>query len=78
MWHKLHAPAVGPGMLGGYVSYPEALNFLTQGASSVFDEYSLVPYSYMGRDWVSYEDRKSIYEKVGYSIGIVSSPFLTE
>lgn len=78
MWHELHAPAVGPGLHSGYVSYPEALNFLAQGASSAFDEYSLVPYSYMGRDWVSYEDKKSIYEKVCYSIDIVCSFFLTE
>lgn len=51
-------------MLGGSLTYPAAYFFVQEGAKYIFDEESKVPYAVRDRDWVSYEDTKSIKEKV--------------
>ena len=48
------------------MSLSQIAAFLKKGALRVFDEEAKVPYSSMGRDWASYEDKQSIYEKVSF------------
>ncbi|XP_054011401.1 chitinase-3-like protein 2 isoform X1 [Hylaeus anthracinus] len=63
--HGLPAPANGFGKLGtmGFVSYPTICQFLQNGAKSVFENESKVPYVYKDREWVSYDDTTSFYYK---------------
>ncbi|KAL2729058.1 chitinase-3-like protein 2 isoform X3 [Vespula squamosa] len=63
--HKLHAPASGFGKLGfnGFVSYSMICQFLKQGASNVFVNKSKVPYAYKDEEWISYDNKESIYYK---------------
>lgn len=64
--HGLLAPANGFGKLGnmGFVSYPTVCEFLRNGAKSVFELESKVPYAYKDKEWISYDDITSIYYKV--------------
>lgn len=64
--HGLLAPANGFGKLGemGFVSYYTVCQFLHDGAKSVFDDESKVPYAYKDREWISYDDVTSVYYKV--------------
>ena len=66
--HDLLAPANGFGELGnvGFVSYPIICEFLQNGAKSVFERESKVPYAYKEREWISYDDITSVYYKVLY------------
>lgn len=75
LWNKFGAPAVGPGMYNGYITYPKAIEFLRNGASRTFDSMSLVPYATQDRNWVSYEDRESIYQKVN-NFNVIILPIL--
>ncbi|XP_046144789.1 chitinase-3-like protein 2 isoform X2 [Osmia bicornis bicornis] len=61
----LLAPANGFGKLGkmGFVSYYTVCQFLHDGAKSVFDDESKVPYAYKDREWISYDDVTSVYYK---------------
>ncbi|XP_076234093.1 chitinase-3-like protein 2 isoform X2 [Calliopsis andreniformis] len=63
--HNLLAPASGFGKLGemGFVRYPTVCQFLQNGAKSVFENESKVPYAYKDREWVSYDDITSVYYK---------------
>lgn len=63
--HDLLAPANGFGELGkmGFVSYPTVCEFLQNGAKSVFEHESKVPYAYKDREWISYDDVKSVCNK---------------
>lgn len=63
--HGLLAPANGFGQLGnvGFVSYPIICEFLQNGAKSVFEQESKVPYAYKDREWISYDDITSVYYK---------------
>ncbi|XP_076637328.1 chitinase-3-like protein 2 isoform X1 [Colletes latitarsis] len=63
--HGLLAPANGFGKLGGmgFVSYPKICEFLQNGAKSVFENESKVPYAYKDREWISYDDITSVYYK---------------
>lgn len=62
-WCSVGSPAIGEGISRGTLSYPEAYFFVQEGAKYFFDEESRVPYAVRGRDWVSYDDAKSIKEK---------------
>ncbi|CAK9822299.1 Acidic mammalian chitinase [Anthophora retusa] len=63
--HGLLAPANGFGKLGhaGFTSYPEICEFLQNGAKTVFEEESKVPYAYKDKEWISYDDVTSVYYK---------------
>ena len=55
-------------MFKGYISYPEALSFIKFGGHLVFDNESLVPYTYKDYDWISFENAQSIALKVYFFI----------
>ncbi|XP_015439737.1 PREDICTED: chitinase-3-like protein 2 [Dufourea novaeangliae] len=63
--HGLLAPANGFGKLGdmGFVSYYTVCQFFQNGANSVFENESKVPYAYKDKTWISYDDIRSIYYK---------------
>jgi chitinase len=60
------APASGFGSLGdeGFVSYPQACQFVEAEAATVFDRDSQVPYAFKNSDWISYDDERSLAYKV--------------
>jgi len=64
--HNLQAPACGFGHLGtmGFVSYPMICQFLKSGAVSIFNKESRVPYAFKDKEWISYDNEESIYQKV--------------
>jgi len=64
--HNLQAPASGFGHLGtmGFVSYPMVCQFLKSGAVSIFNKESRVPYAFKNKEWISYDNEESIYQKV--------------
>lgn len=64
IWKNVGAPAVGKGILGGDISYPEACKFVQEGGKRYYDNESQVPYAVRDRDWISYEDKQSIRKKV--------------
>ncbi|XP_069703819.1 chitinase-3-like protein 2 isoform X1 [Periplaneta americana] len=66
--HGPSAPASGFGTLGdeGFVSYPEACQFVSDGAASVFDRESRVPYAFKNTDWISFDDERSLAYKAEY------------
>ncbi|XP_076659633.1 chitinase-3-like protein 2 isoform X1 [Halictus rubicundus] len=63
--HGLLAPTNGVGKLGtlGFVAYFEVCQFLQNGAKSVFDNESKVPYAYKDKEWISYDDVASVRDK---------------
>lgn len=64
--HGVSAPASGYGLLGdkGFISYPQACQFVAAEAATVFDRDSLVPYAFKGTEWISYDDERSLAYKV--------------
>ncbi|GLG98906.1 Probable chitinase 10 [Gryllus bimaculatus] len=67
--HGWSAPVSDIGKLGsnGFVTYPEVCWFLTkEGAAHEYDMDSQVPYAYLGQEWVSYDDMRSIASKATY------------
>ena len=64
--HGLEAPAKGIGALGddSFVPYNTLCKFLQSGAQSTFNNESRVPYAYKNDEWISYDDVKSVTEKV--------------
>lgn len=64
-----NAPANGFGNIGsmGFTTYPDACYFLSDDdTNQIFDETYLVPYAYNGKDWISYENKKSVENKANY------------
>ncbi|GFG35342.1 hypothetical protein Cfor_10329 [Coptotermes formosanus] len=66
--HGVSAPASGFGSLGdkGFVSYPQACQFVEAEAATVFDRDSRVPYAFKNSEWVSYDDERSLAYKAEY------------
>ncbi|KAJ9600933.1 hypothetical protein L9F63_000880, partial [Diploptera punctata] len=66
--HGNGAPASGFGTFGdkGFISYPEACRFVSEGSDCVFDRDSRVPYAFKGTEWISYDDEKSLAYKAWY------------
>ena len=64
--HGVYSPAMGVGTIGsgGYIDYPSVCRALAMGAQSQFDEDCRVPYAYWKRNWISYDDERSLEEKV--------------
>jgi len=69
----LGAPTNGPCNAGqytreaGFLSYYEICSFLKQsGVTTVFQAEQRAPYSYVGNQWVGYDNAQSLREKVTY------------
>ncbi|XP_055339762.1 chitotriosidase-1-like [Paramacrobiotus metropolitanus] len=62
-WHSYNAVCTGPGVDNGFLTYPKAVDILTNGGTRIFDQNACVPYMYRGRQWISYEDEESIQLK---------------
>ncbi|XP_035233149.1 acidic mammalian chitinase-like [Stegodyphus dumicola] len=62
-YHGLDAPATGS---NGDLNFYDVCKFLSSGGIRVFDNESLVPYTYSGYDWISYEDQISIKLKANW------------
>lgn len=62
--HELHAPTEG----GGTISYAQLCKRMIDEAGWVedFDDIGLVPFAYSGKDWVGYENVKSLELKMNY------------
>lgn len=62
----MSAPASGIGVVGdkGFVSYPQACQFVETEAATVFDRDSRVPYAFKNSEWISYDDERSLAYKV--------------
>ncbi|XP_075222598.1 chitinase-3-like protein 2 isoform X2 [Lycorma delicatula] len=57
------APATGLGQMGedGFVQFPDICQFLKrEGTKVVFDDEHKVPYTYNGKEWISYDDEQSL------------------
>ena len=65
-FNGVYAPAIGTGVYGisGQITYPHVCKFLAAGATRHFDLQSRVPYAYLQRNWISYDDEDSLEEKV--------------
>lgn len=69
--HGWSAPVTDVGRLGrnGFVTYPEVCWFTTkEGANKEFSEESRVPYAYLGQEWVSYDNVRSVTYKTEFVI----------
>lgn len=66
--HGIGAPAVGTGPGGGVMSYYSILEFNAENnASAVFDRTTVSTYSYVGTDWIGYDDTNSVEYKVKFA-----------
>lgn len=63
-WNGFAALATGPGIFGGWITYPLACTFLKNGGVEVFDDQSQVPYAYHDYDWISYDNVDSFKAKM--------------
>ncbi|XP_014279987.1 chitinase-3-like protein 2 [Halyomorpha halys] len=64
-----NAPAKGFGTIGtgGFITYPDACHFIADKSSTNhFDDDYRVPYSFNGRNWISYDNEMSVREKANY------------
>lgn len=64
-----NAPAKGFGTIGsgGFITYPDACHFIADPSSTNhFDDDYRVPYSFNGRNWISYDNEMSVREKANY------------
>jgi chitinase len=60
--HELGAIATS----GGWANYPDICSITNDQVNGhvVWDEEARVPYCYRGSDWISYDDERSIREKM--------------
>lgn len=65
-----NAPSSGGGEAGhftkeaGFLSYYEVCDMLKNGAEYVWDDEQLVPYAFLGNQWVGFDDERSIRAKM--------------
>ncbi|GBM47014.1 Acidic mammalian chitinase [Araneus ventricosus] len=62
--HSIDAPALGPGIGKGKLTYPQVCRFLKAGATQIFDVSTKVPFAYFGHNWVAYDNEHSVSFKV--------------
>lgn len=64
----LNAPASGFGEVGGsngFIDYSDVCEFLNSGGvTQVFDRSTRAPYAYKNKNWISYDDERSVAYKV--------------
>ncbi|KAH6819197.1 hypothetical protein C2S51_002800 [Perilla frutescens var. frutescens] len=66
--HGIGAPAVGTGQGGGVLIYSAVLQFnAANNATVVFDATTVSTYSYVGTDWIGYDDTNSIEYKIKFA-----------
>ncbi|XP_076327451.1 acidic mammalian chitinase-like [Tachypleus tridentatus] len=65
--HDIDSFAKGPGRGQGKINYNEVCRFLKEGAQTVFDEFSFVPYAFKGYEWIAYESEKSVTLKAKWA-----------
>ncbi|KAL3199531.1 hypothetical protein MRX96_013854 [Rhipicephalus microplus] len=74
-WERLGAPKekiVVEGDAGeftkeaGFLAYYEICDMLKKGADYVWDDEQLVPYAYLGNQWVGFDDERSIRAKMNW------------
>lgn len=66
--HGIGAPAVGTGPGGGVMVYSDILGFnVENNATVVFDNTTVSTYSYVGTNWIGYDDGNSIGYKIKYA-----------
>ena len=70
--NSLGAGSTGPGSTGsqtgeaGFLSYYEICGKLSQGWTRMWEPEQRAPYAYSGNEWVGYDDKQSLAEKVAY------------
>ncbi|KAK3108136.1 hypothetical protein FSP39_001847, partial [Pinctada imbricata] len=64
--HDIRAPAVGRGECDSAPYICSCTAIQKKKATRVWDDAAKVPYIYYGNQWVSYEDKESIKEKVNW------------
>jgi GH18 family chitinase len=66
------APSMGSGPAGiytrepGFLAYYEICKKLEEGFTRVWDNQQMVPYTFNGSEWISYEDTESLTHKVSF------------
>lgn len=66
----MNAPSSGGGEAGqltkeaGFLAYYEVCDMLKNGAQYVWDDEQLVPYAFLGNQWVGFDDERSIRTKM--------------
>ncbi|XP_054722824.1 acidic mammalian chitinase-like, partial [Uloborus diversus] len=58
--HSLDAPATGPGLGKGKLSFSQVCYFLKHGAKQIFDLSTKVPFAYLGHHWIAFENEHSV------------------
>lgn len=67
--HGVGASASGPGIAGGTLSYLNICKKLKMGCwTTVYDSRQECPYSYKGRDWIGYDNARSIKAKSQFAL----------
>lgn len=70
----MNAPAIKGGTPGlftkesGFLSFFEVCDLLKSGATLVWDNEQMVPYAYLGDQWVGFDDPRSFKVKVSYKL----------
>lgn len=66
--HGIGAPANGTGPGGGMMTYSDIIGFNCENnATVVFDNTTVSTYSYVGNDWIGYDDITSIQQKIKFA-----------
>lgn len=66
----LYAPAASFSELGGsgFIDYADVCHFLTSGdVTQISDRSTRSPYAFKNKNWVSYEDERSVAYKVTFN-----------
>ena len=67
-YNGVNAPASGFGEVGGsngFIDYPDVCQFLTTGGvTQIFDRSTRAPYAFKNRNWITYDDDRSVAYKV--------------
>ncbi|KAG8196148.1 hypothetical protein JTE90_007880 [Oedothorax gibbosus] len=56
----LDAPAKGPGIGNGKLTYPQVCKFLKSGATQIFDISTRVPFAFHGHNWIAFDNEQSV------------------
>ncbi|KAI1704424.1 glycosyl hydrolases family 18 domain-containing protein [Ditylenchus destructor] len=66
--HGLYAKATGPSSYGDWVSYSRMCQLANKtGVNYVWNEYAASPYIFFEREWISFEDIRSVVAKAQYA-----------
>ncbi|KAI1696874.1 glycosyl hydrolases family 18 domain-containing protein [Ditylenchus destructor] len=69
--HGLYAKATGPSSYGDWVSYSLMCQLVNKtGVTYVWNEYAASPYIFFDREWISFEDVRTVVAKAQYAKGL--------